>query len=91
MVERKEASYFSLATALSLMIAAVSGGIWVGAIASDVEHLQKDESKVEEIAKEVKANSVKLAAVAATQQAVLKAQEKQDKKLDKILDKLDEE
>ncbi len=65
---RKEASYISVATAVALMLAAISGGSWVGAIANDVETVKKEqvaqkedhdrlikvESKVENIEEDVK-------------------------------------
>ncbi len=90
MTPRKEASYISVATAVALTIAAISGGITLGALANDVERLKEDQSEVKEIRKEVKKNTVALASLSATQTAMLKAQEKQDVKLDRILDKLDE-
>lgn len=40
---RKEASYISVATAISLLIAALGGGAWVGAIGQDVDNLKKSE------------------------------------------------
>jgi septal ring factor EnvC (AmiA/AmiB activator) len=45
---RKEASYISVATALGLLTAAAGGGAWMGAIASDVEALQKQEIQQKE-------------------------------------------
>ena len=70
-------------------MAAVSGGMWVGAIANDVDNLKEEKSEVKQMREEVKKNTVTLATLSATQKAILKAQDNQDKKLDKILDKLD--
>ena len=87
---RKEASLFSVGTAIALLGVAASGGVWVGAIASDVDTLKEDKQKIEKIEDEVKQNTVKLTEVATNQEHLLAEVDKQDKKLDKILDKLEE-
>ena len=48
MNNRKEASFISIATAISLMGAAIGGGAWMGAIASDVEALERQEQTRQE-------------------------------------------
>ena len=48
MNNRKEASFISIATAVSLMGAAIGGGAWMGAIASDVESLKRQEIQQKE-------------------------------------------
>jgi hypothetical protein len=45
---KKEASFVSVATAVALVTMAVSGGMYVGALASDVETLEKEQEKQEE-------------------------------------------
>lgn len=44
----KQASYVSVATALALVGAAVSGGMYVGALADDVEELEKAQETAQE-------------------------------------------
>lgn len=89
-VPRKEASVVSVATAITLIFAAISGGTWVGAIASDVDTLKEEKEKVEEIQTTVNENTVAVARVEVRQEAILRAQIMQDKKLDKIIEKLEE-
>ncbi len=84
------ASNFSIGTAVALLGIAASGGVWVGAIASDVDTLKDEKAKITQIEKDVKENTVTLARVATNQEHLLVEQDKQDKKLDKILDKLEE-
>lgn len=45
---RKEASFISVATAVSLAFVGVSGGMYVGALATDVESLQAQEEQRQE-------------------------------------------
>lgn len=45
---KKEASFVSVATAITLILAAVSGGMWMGALASDVETLEEAQLIVKE-------------------------------------------
>jgi len=87
---RKEASIFSIGTAIALIGMVGTGGVWIGAIASDVDTLKEEADKVEQIAAEVKENTETLIAVSTTQTYIIVEQAKQDKKLDKILDKLEE-
>lgn len=89
-MERKQASYISIATALAMGTSAVAGGMWVGAIANEVDTLKEEKAKVTAIQENVQENSITLAEVQAKQEAMAKTQEKQDKKLDRILDKLEE-
>ena len=42
---RKEGSLFSVGVAITLLITAVSGGMYMGALASDVEHLEAVEQQ----------------------------------------------
>ena len=44
----KQASYISVATAFSLLVTAAGGGLWMGALASDVENLEKDVAEQKE-------------------------------------------
>lgn len=44
----KQASYISVATAISLATIAVGGGMYVGALASDVETLEKAQVTAQE-------------------------------------------
>lgn len=44
----KQASYVSIATAVSLMISAIGGGMWIGALASDVENLEEAQKTIAE-------------------------------------------
>jgi wobble nucleotide-excising tRNase len=44
----KQASYVSVATAITLVAAAVSGGMYVGALADDVEELEKAQETAQE-------------------------------------------
>ncbi len=44
----KQASYISVATAISLATIAVGGGMYVGALASDVETLEEAQKTVKE-------------------------------------------
>jgi len=44
----KQASYISVATAVSLAISAIGGGMWIGALASDVDNLEKDVAEQKE-------------------------------------------
>lgn len=90
MVNRKEASFTSVATLIGLLVTCLGGGMYVGALASDVETLKDEADKVDQIAEEVKENTETLIAVTTTQTYIIAAQAKQDIKLDKILDKLEE-
>lgn len=87
---RKEASAISIMTAIGLITTALGGGMYVGALAQEVETLAQEKEKVAEIQREVKENSETLAVVETRQEFMLIEQAKQDKKLDKILDKLEE-
>jgi hypothetical protein len=87
---RKEASVVSVMTAIGLITTALGGGMYVGALANEVESLAQEKEKTTEIQKEVKQNTVAVARVEVRQEAILRAQVQQDKKLDKILDKLEE-
>ena len=87
---RKEASAISVGTLITLVSMTLAGGTWVGAIASDVEALQDETAKIEEVQKEVSEINRTLTEVQTTQKFVLKEQTKQDKKLDKILEKLED-
>lgn len=87
---RKEASFVSVATAVGLLTTAVGGGMWMGALATDVETLKEEKSKVEQIEDVVNNNTVALKGVTTTQGYIITEQAKQDKKLDKILQKLEE-
>ena len=90
MAERKEASVVSIATMITLLAMAVSGGTWVGAIANEVDGLKEDKAAVEETQKKVEDIDKTLTAVVTTQTFIMKKQSEQDKKLDKILEKLEE-
>lgn len=90
MTQRKEASFVSVITAIGLASTALGGGMYVGALASDVETLKEEKEKVTQIQKDVQANTVVLAGMTVQQAAIIKEQAKQDKKLDRILDKLEE-
>lgn len=87
---RKEASAISIMTAIGLITTALGGGMYVGALANEVDTLKEEKQKVEEIQEEVKENTVAVARVEVRQEAILRAQVVQDKKLDKILEKLEE-
>lgn len=45
---RKDASFVSVATAIGLVTAALSGGMYMGALASDVETLEEQQKVVQE-------------------------------------------
>ncbi len=45
---RKEASFVSVATAVALVAMAVSGGMYVGALAESVDDLEEEQAKQEE-------------------------------------------
>jgi DNA-binding FadR family transcriptional regulator len=86
---RKEASFISVMTAVGLVTTALGGGMYVGALANDVETLKKEKDKIEQVQEDVTSNKVALASVSATQTYILRKQTEQDKKLDKILEKLE--
>jgi hypothetical protein len=88
---RKEASFVSIATAVGLITGALSGGMYMGSLAQEVEQVKKDVEKVEEIQRDVTTIKVTQAGLIASQAAILRAQDTQDKKLDKILEKLEED
>lgn len=87
---RKEASFISVATAFGLITTAIGGGMYVGALASDVDTLKEEKQKVEQIEDEVKQNTETLIGVVVTQGYIITAQNKQDLKLDRIIQKLEE-
>lgn len=87
---RKEASAVSVMTAIGLVTTALGGGMYVGALANEVDSLKDEKEKVEEIQKDVSEMKSTLTEVQTTQKFVLQEQTKQDKKLDKILEKLEE-
>lgn len=45
---KKEASFISVATAIGLVTTALGGGMWIGALASDVEQLQAQDKQRQE-------------------------------------------
>ncbi len=87
---RKEASFVSVMTAVGLVTASLGGGMFVGALANDVENLKEEKDKIEQVQEEVKQNSIALATVATAQSYIIRQQTVQDKKLDAILEKLEE-
>ena len=89
-IVRKEASFVSVVTAIGLATTALGGGMYVGALANDVNTLKQEKDKVELVQRKVQENSEALVAVQTKQSFMLAAQVKQDKKLDKILEKLED-
>lgn len=89
--QRGNASITSVLTAVGLLSASIGGGIYVGAIANEVQTLEEEVKKVEDVQQDLHDVEVKLTAVITRQEFMLQEQAKQDKKLDKIIDKLEEQ
>jgi ACT domain-containing protein len=88
---RKEASFVSIATAITLVATAASGGMWMGSLAQEVEDIKEDVTKIEKIEEDVTDIKVTQAAMIAQAAAIMREQAQQDKKLDRIIEKLEEQ
>ena len=75
---RKEASFVSVATAVGLIAAALSGGMFMGALASDVETLEEAQLIVKE-------DHDRLITVEAEVKHLTKTQDKMVKDIEAIL------
>lgn len=87
---RKEASYWSIGTAITMVAMAASGGMWMGTLAQEVAEVRKDVTQIEQIEEDITSIKVAQATIVAQQAAALIRQAQQDKKLDRIITKLEE-
>lgn len=87
---RKEASFVSVATAVTLGAMVLSGGMYVGSMAQEVEQLKKDVTEIEKIREDVTTIKVTQATLIAQQSAALIRQATQQETLNKILEKLED-